>query len=62
MKIFSIAAPVFLLFASIAVTLCLLTDWNDGLFLPIGLGMGTAGNICNVLSDRQCREIKEAKE
>ena len=62
MKIFSIAAPVFLLFASIAVTLCLLTDWNDGLFLPIGLCMGTVGNICNFLSDRQCREIKEAKE
>ena len=35
--------------ALISVTICIFTDWNDNLFLPLALGLSVAGNLLNVL-------------
>ena len=33
----------------VTVSICILTDWDDQLFLPLALCFSVAGNLCNVL-------------
>lgn len=35
-----------------SVALCMLTDWNDAMFLPLGLSLSTAANLLNALAVR----------
>ena len=52
--------PVFGIAACAAVSVCLLTDLNDGLFLFLGLGLSAASNLLNILSVR-LNNYKEAE-
>ncbi|MGN0799232.1 MAG: hypothetical protein ACI4NU_02245 [Christensenellales bacterium] len=57
MKILRIAALAFCTAALAAIAVCIFTDWNDDLFLPLGLALSAAGNILNILYNR--KEIGE---
>lgn len=35
-----------------SVALCMLTDWNDAMFLPLGLCLSAAANLLNALAVR----------
>ena len=35
-----------------AVLICILTDWNDALFLPLGLFLSAVTNALNILIAR----------
>ena len=59
MKILRIAALTFCLAALAAITVCIFTDWNDDLFLPLGLALSAAGNILNIL---HCKRDVDEKE
>ena len=59
MKILRIAALAFCLAALAAIAVCIFTDWNDGLFLPLGLALSAAGNILNILYNRKENGKKE---
>ena len=43
-----------------AVLICILTDWNDALFLPLGLFLSAATNALNILIARRTKVSKEA--
>lgn len=45
-----------------SVTICIFTDWNDRLFLPLGLGLSVAGNLCNVLPVGLGKDRKEDQQ
>lgn len=36
-----------------AIAVCIFTDWNDALFLPLALALSAAGNLLNVLRIRK---------
>ena len=38
--------------ACASVALCMLTDWNDAMFLPLGLCLSAAANLLNALAVR----------
>ena len=44
--------------ACASVALCMLTDWNDAMFLPLGLCLSAAANLLNALAVRleQCEQ------
>ena len=42
-----------------AVVICILTNWSDPLFLPLGLGLGAVSNFMTILANR--REKGEVK-
>ena len=60
MKIDHIIAMILCLAELISVTICIFTDWNDNLFLPLALGLSVAGNLLNVLILR--KQGKENKK
>ncbi len=43
-----------------AILICIFTDWNDGLCLPLGLCLSAAGNALNLLANRRDKHGKEA--
>ena len=53
MKILRIAALLLCLLALGAVALCVFTDWNDALFLPLAHALSAAGNLLNVMCNRE---------
>lgn len=57
------ALRIFSLFLSLAalaaIVLCVFTDWNDGLYLPLALVLVTAANALNVLDSRRDRAGKK---
>ena len=59
MKLLRLLSVTLGLDACAAVAICLLTDWNDDLFLPLGLCMSVAANALNVLAVRQDKVGKE---
>lgn len=61
MKILNIIVLILGLAACAAVAVCLLTDWNDTLFLPLGLSLSVAANALNVLATRWDQGGKERK-
>ena len=46
-----------LLSALVCMGLCICTDLNDGLFLPLGLGLCALGNLLNILYRRKDERI-----
>ena len=46
-----------LLSALVCMGLCIFTDLNDGLFLPLGLGLCALGNLLNILHRRKDERI-----
>lgn len=44
-----IVGVVLCLAALVCLAVCLFTDWNDGLLLPLALCLCVAGNLINVL-------------
>ena len=46
-----------LLSALVCMGLCIFTDLNDGLFLPLGLGLCELGNLLNILYRRKDERI-----
>ena len=46
-----------LLSALVCIGLCIFTDLNDGLFLPLGLGLCALGNLLNILYRRKDERI-----
>ena len=46
-----------LLSALVCMGLCIFTDLNDGLFLPLGLGLWALGNLLNILYRRKDERI-----
>ena len=59
MKFLRIAALAFCLAALAVIAICIFTDWNDDLFLPLGLALSAAGNIMNILYNRKENSEKE---
>ncbi len=57
MKMKYIAGMLLCLAALVCLAVCLFTDWNDGLLLPLALCLAAAGNLINIL-----RLGKEKKE
>lgn len=53
MKLLNIAALALCLASLAALAVCIFTDWNDGLCLPLGLFLSAAGNLLNFLSGRK---------
>ena len=60
MKLLRIAALGLCLAALAAILLCIFTDWNDSLFLPLGLCLSVVGNGLNLLANRRHKDGKEA--
>ena len=46
-----------LLSALVCMGLCIFTDLNDGLFLPLELGLCALGNLLNILYRRKDERI-----
>ena len=46
-----------LLSALVCMGLCIFTDLNDGLFLPLGLGLCALGNLLNIRYRRKDERI-----
>ena len=46
-----------LLSTLVCMGLCIFTDLNDGLFLPLGLGLCALGNLLNILYRRKDERI-----
>ena len=46
-----------LLSALVCMGLCIFTDLNDGLFLPLGLGLCALGNLLNILYRRKDERV-----
>lgn len=46
-----------LLSALVCMGMCIFTDLNDGLFLPLGLGLCALGNLLNILYRRKDERI-----
>ena len=53
MRFAKITALVFCLASLAAIAVCIFTDWNDGLYLPLALCLGAVGNGINVFSDNR---------
>ena len=62
MKIFRVAALILCLSSLAAVTVCIFTDWNDEVYLPLALCLGTLGNAFHILSFKRGREEKGIKK
>ncbi|MGN1027699.1 MAG: hypothetical protein ACI4P4_15000 [Faecousia sp.] len=58
MKLLRISALVLCGAALLSLAACLFTDRNDGLFLPLALGLCAAGNLLNLLAVRAGKENK----
>ena len=52
MKLTRILALIFCGAALLSLAVCLFTDQNDNLFLPLALGFCAAGNLLNLLAVR----------
>lgn len=52
MKVLRIVALVSCILALGAIVVCLCTDWNDNLYLSLGLTLSVVGNLLNVLCNR----------
>ena len=61
MKPLKISALVFCLASLAAIAVCIFTDWNDGLYLPLALCLGAVGNGINVFSDNRGNGRREEK-
>ena len=62
MKVLRIVALVSCIFALAAIAICLCTDWNDEMFLYLALVLSAAGNLLNLLCNRDKNgEGKNAK-
>ncbi len=48
---------IILLSALVCMGLCIFTDLNDGLFLPLGLGLCALGNLLNIHYRRKDERI-----
>lgn len=62
MNFLRMTALVLCFAALVAVAICIFTDWNDGLFLPLGLCLSVAANIFHTLADRHGKGRKETAE
>ena len=60
MKIIRTISLVLCIAGLAAVPLCLLTDWNDALFLPLGIILSAVTNALNILIARRTKVSKEA--
>ena len=60
MKIMRTVSLVLCIDGCAAVLICILTDWNDALFLPLGLFLSAATNALNILIARRTKVSKEA--
>ena len=58
MKTLQPTALVLGIAACASVALCMLTDWNDAMVLPLGLCLSAAANLLNALAVRleQCEQ------
>lgn len=61
MRFTKITALVFCLASLAAIAVCIFTDWNDGLYLPLALCLGAVGNGINVFSDNRGNGRREEK-
>ena len=61
MKMLKISALVFCLASLAAIAVCIFTDWNDGLYLPLALCLSAVGNGINVFSDNRGNGRREEK-
>ena len=61
MKILKIISLILCVAALGAVAICIFTDWNDGLYLPLALCLGAVGNGINVFSDNRGNGRREEK-
>ena len=43
-----------------AVLICIVTDWSDALFLPLGIVLSAVTNALNILIARRTKVSKEA--
>ena len=59
MKIMRRIALILGIAACVAVAVCLLTDWNDDVFLPLSLFLSAAANVLNILAARREKGEKE---
>lgn len=62
MKMLKISALVFCLASLAAIAVCIFTDWNDGLYLPLALCLGVVGNGINVFSDNHGKGGREKEK
>ena len=62
MKIFRMAALIFCLSSLAAITVCIFTDWNDRVYLPLALCLGAVGNAFHILSFKREKEEKGIKK
>ena len=49
MKIIRILSILFVVSSIIIILLAICTDWNDALFLPLGLALCLCGNVCTLI-------------
>lgn len=59
MKLLKFASLVILIASFGALAVCLFTDWNDKLYLPMATCLCLAGNWLNLLSERKGRGERE---
>ena len=55
MKFLRISAMVFLGASLVPIAICIFTDRNDDLFLPMGLTVSAVGQILNMLYNRRAK-------
>ena len=60
MKIIRTISLVLCIAGLAAVLICILTDWNDALFLPLGIILSAVSNALNILIVRRTKVSKEA--
>ena len=61
MSFLRITALVLCLASLAAAAVCIFTDWNDGVYLPLALCLRAVGNALHILSARRRKTGKEAK-
>ena len=61
MKSLKIISLILCVAALGAVAICIFTDWNDGLYLPLALCLSAVGNGINVFSDNRGNGRREEK-
>lgn len=61
MKSIKIIALVLELAALAVIAVCIFTDWNDELYLPLGLCLSLIGNILCILSVRWDKSERERR-
>ena len=62
MKTLRFIALFFCLASLASLAVCIFTDWNDGLLLPLALCLSLAGNVLNILANRQDKSRKEMEK